>query len=1655
MKTFQDYTLLEQVAETRGAMVYRGTKQGEASPVIIKVLKVTAPSVSNIARVKKEYDIIQSICHEGVVRAIDIIEHKGQIAVVTENITEPSLEFYIAKQRFDLLSFLEIGINICKALAEIHQKDIFHGEIKPSHLYLDDITKKIRISDFGIATILTRKNDEIYQKNVIRRALSYASPEQTGRMNRWVDYRTDMYSLGIVFYEMLTGTVPFKFDDPMEVIYSHIAVPPIPPHELNPDVPEIVSDIILKLLNKNAEERYQNILGLAADLESCLKKLKEKKSGAAIAKFKLGKKDIPRRFIIPQKLYGRKKQIQVLMSCFEKVCNGKLQLMMVSGSPGIGKSALIKEIAKSVVAKRGFFITGKYEQYRKDVPYSAIIQAFQTLIRQILSQSDENILQWKEKLLSALGPNGKVISSVISDVELIIGKQPEIPALGPEETRNRFNLVFERFIGVFSQNQTPLVLFLDDLQWADHASLEMVKNIASSDEISHLLIIGSYRNDEIGDDHPLCLTLKELENLKVNLNTIHVTPLESEHVFQLVHDHLKGSSDKCKGLGDLVFKKTGGNPFFVNQFLKTLYDEGMIALDSKAVWQWDARKISDMQVTDNLVDLLVNKINKLKKRTRETLKICACIGNRFDLEVIASLQDRTVGDILEDLKEAIQEGLIDGTDKLYFYHHDRIQEAAYSLLVDDEKSLIHYRIGKKIVADMNSMPLNGKLFYVADQLNAGIKWISGSQEKEQLVLFNFQAGEKAKASAAYATALKYYQTGLGLLGEYCWKTQYKITLEAYSQIVEIFYLLDQIDDMKKAASLVIEHARSVIDQTGVVTTLIKAFTSQQIFDQALDKGVKMLALLGIDIPEKVDDALIFQTLQDVMARLEGKTDQDLLNLPDMTDEKMLAAARIVAEMTAAAYTLDRSLSSFLCLKTMQIHLQAGMHPIAAPTFVNYGIILLVGLGDMASGKRFGELAFRILEKYENKNLLPSVLNTYNLMIRHWFEPAEKSAQAGLEVFQLAMESGSPQSAAFGLFLNDTYSLATGMPLPQLEKIMCDHARIIKKLNQHHVAEYHFLWHQLVLNLMGKSKYPLRLVTETFDEQQAEHLYLRNKDYSSLCNFYLIKSILLFFFEEYYSAFDYLKKAEQYRMYIRGLINSSHMVFLGAVIRLAIFYTADEKEQKNLMEKADINFLQLQHWRTFSPINFSHKCKMVEAMKAQVKGDILGAMDLYDEAISLCQKNGYDYEVGFATTVAGSFFQLQGKERIARLYLQEAYKNHQKLGNKALVRYYGSKYPFLRDQNEEKEDTSESKKGHSSLMLDVQSVVSVSQAISGEILLGNLLKKMMEIVLKNAGAQKGFMILSDNDALFVEAESNVQDNEIKVQQSIPIEKHKGFSQALVQLVARTQKTVILENACQEGDFTRDDYFRTHQSKSVLCQPIMNQGRLVGVLYLENNIATGVFTQNHLEVLRIIAPQAAISIENANLYANLERKVKERTQELENAYEKIKRLANTDPLTQLSNRRDMLEKISSEKVRMGRNKSCAALILGDIDNFKSINDTYGHDCGDFVLKSISETMKLMIRKQDGIARWGGEEFLFLLPKTDLKGAGIIAEKIRKAICKKDFVYNEQSLPISMTFGVSCFDDPQIDIDISIKKADDALYKGKETGKNRVILSDGAVF
>jgi len=707
METFADYILTEKIHETRNSVIYRGHKKNEGEPLIIKLLKTVNPTASEIARFIQEYRLLKTLNIPNIIKIYDLVRDNDRYAIIEEDFGGISLKERLKDKNLNLNTLLQIFSKVSQTLGIIHQNNIVHLDIKPDNILVNPENNEVKITDFGISAVLTHANDEIYNPDVIEGTLSYMSPEQTGRMNRGVDYRTDIYSLGVTIYEMLTGEVPFKSKDPMELIHSHIARQPLPPHVLNPSIPPVLALMVMKLLSKNPEERYQNCLGLMADIDECLRQLNVM---GKIDDFPIATKDISIRFNIPRTLVDRDHERMELMKCFERTCKGLSEIILVTGQPGIGKSALVNEIYKPIIAKKGYFIFGKYDQFRRDVPYSAIIQAFQGLIRQIISESEQRIQSWKENLLAALGPNGRVITDVIPELELIIDPQPELPSLGPEESVNRFNMVFQKFISVFTTEEHPVALFLDDLQWADQASLKLLENLLTTYETKYLFLIGAYRDNEIHDAHPLTLTLDKIRKKGRKINNIKLGPLNANSVNMIIMNVLLCDAEKSMPLAELINKKTGGNPFFVIQFLKNIYDNHLLKLNPQSGWEWDIEEIRKMQVTENVVEFMAKKISLLPKKTQDILKICACIGNRFDLEMLSVVSGKPIEETLEDLTSAIQEDMISLYGNIYKFHHDRIQEAAYSMIPENEKAAMHYRIGKNVLQNTDSKDLNEKIF---------------------------------------------------------------------------------------------------------------------------------------------------------------------------------------------------------------------------------------------------------------------------------------------------------------------------------------------------------------------------------------------------------------------------------------------------------------------------------------------------------------------------------------------------------------------------------------------------------------------------------------------------------------------------------------------------------------------------------------------------------------------------------------------------------------------------------------------------------------------------------------------------------------------------------------------------------------------------------
>ena len=792
MTDIPGFQVKDKIYESSKTLVYRGLRQTEQQRVILKTLKSKYPTTDEVNRLKHEYNLMSGMDYPGATRVLSLETHGNCPVIVMEDFGGESLPVSLKNKQCTLSELVNLSIDITGILEKIHEENVIHKDINPNNIIWDPNTDQLKIIDFGISTKLSRENLSIKNPNQLEGTLPYISPEQTGRMNRPLDYRSDYYSLGVTFYHMFTGKLPFESTDPLELVHCHLAQMPSSPHKLNREIPPPLSKIILKLMAKSREERYQGTYGLRKDLERCLDSLKKGKSDD----FEIGQEDIPEIFYIPEKLYGREKEISEIIRLFNDAAEGKKEMMFVFGSPGIGKSALINEIHKPIVEKRGYFCSGKYDQYRRNIPYSAIIQAFRELLKQFLSESEDKLAILKKEILEAVGGSGQVIIDVIDEVKLITGKQPRVQDLPPTETQNRFNMVFQNFVRVFAKKEHPLVLFLDDLQWADNASLDLIQTLIADIELNYFLFIGAFRDNEVDAGHPLSLMQEKIKSAGLSWKNIPVGPLEEGHIGQLAADTLHCHRAKTKKLATLLLQKTGGNPFFLKEYLKTLYERGLIEFlhvpkGGDAGWTWNISQIQQAGITENIVDLLAEKVKKLPKNALNVLKILCCIGEKSSLTLLASIYGKSNEDTFEDLRQVMEEGIIILIDNSLKFVHDRVLEASYSLITEIERKKLHYTIGKKLLDEGEEDQLEESIFRIADQWNQ-VRELLNDGEKRQLLEINFKAGQRAKSSTAYAPATNLFRQGAELLPDNPWESDYQFTLSYYTEWSESEYLARNI-----------------------------------------------------------------------------------------------------------------------------------------------------------------------------------------------------------------------------------------------------------------------------------------------------------------------------------------------------------------------------------------------------------------------------------------------------------------------------------------------------------------------------------------------------------------------------------------------------------------------------------------------------------------------------------------------------------------------------------------------------------------------------------------------------------------------------------------------------------------------------------------------
>ncbi|MEG5104803.1 AAA family ATPase, partial [Microcoleus sp. AT13-A5] len=1321
---------------------------------------------------------------------------------------------------------------------------------------------------------------------------------------------------GVTFYELLTGKLPFETKDALEIVHCHIARQPVPPHEIEPEIPLIVSQIVSKLMAKNAENRYLSSVGIKQDLETCLFQLQ---ATGNIETFTLGTRDITDRFLIPEKLYGRETEVFSLLSAFERVSTGSAEMMLVAGFSGIGKTAVVNEVHKPIARQRGYFIKGKYDQFQRNIPFSAFVQAFRELMGQLLSESDAQLHRWKTVILTAVGESGQVLIDVIPELEHIIGAQSPALELSGTAAQNRFNLLMQKFVQVFTTASHPLVIFLDDLQWADSASLKLLQVLMQ--DRGHLLVLGAYRDNEVSAAHPFMLTVDEIIKYGAVVNTITLQPLSLADINQLVADTLICNLSFAQPLTELVYQKTKGNPFFSTQFLKALHEDGQIIFNPpqsptplsspltkggqrgvQGGWQCDIAQARLTHASD-VVEFMAAQLQKLPAITQEVLKLAACIGAQFDLDTLAIVNEELPEQTASALWKALQEGLIlpitEGykcfiptdaqsntesiTNPTYRFLHDRVQQAAYSLIPNDQKQAAHLKIGQLLLQNSSESETEEKLFDIVGHLNLGIELITSSNEREALAQLNLKAGRKARSSTAYSAATVYLQTGIELLRANCWQSQYELTLNLYVAAAEAAYLNADLENMEQMAAQVLQEAKTILDKVKIYEISIVAQTAQGKLLEAIAVGRDALLQLGVELPTEPDEAKIGKALQTVASQLQGRRVEQLVDLPVITDAKAQAAMPLLGTLYASIFIGMPSSMPLLSSTMVSLSLSFGNAPASSVGYAIHGMVLCAFLGEVETGHAFGKLALSLLEQFNMREFKSTILVMFGGFIQHYQESLRATIPTLKDGFTAGMETGDFLHAGYNISLYFYANFFGGVELDNWEPEIADYSAVMAQVKQCSAQTYLDMTRQMMQNLRETISRQDCLIGTAYDETSMLPKHYQDYDLNGIAIAYIYKLLLAYVFGNYPAALNHIAQAKQYLMAVSGMVFTPIFHFYAALTHLALFSTQPEIEQTEILVQVEIYQTNLHQGAQNAPMNHLHKWYLVEAERYRVLGNKAEAIEMYDRAISLAKENQFLNEEALANELAAKFYLEWGKEKFAQLYMIEAYYCYVQWGATAKVTDLQTRYPQLlkpiQPGNKNTKTTATVTTTGSANNLDITTVMKAYQAISGEILLDKLMSSLMKILMENAGAQRGYLILSTQGKLLIEAEGTINYEKVTVLQSISVENCQELSSAIVNYVARTQESVVLDDAVREGQFTNDPYIQKHQPKSILCVPLINQSQIVSIVYLENNLTAGAFTPERVELLKVLSGQAAISIQNSKLYTEVRESENRLTQFLE--------------------------------------------------------------------------------------------------------------------------------------------------------------------------------
>ena len=1481
------YTVVDVIAES-GTWLLLRARSSDGTMSTIKTARARYPRMRDLAELRREYEVLERIAMPGVVRARALVPHgSGNLALVSESFGRP-LAGVLAERAGTPLSldeFFPLVIRLTRILGALHERHIVHKDVTPRSIFVDAATWEPRLTNFGLCSELSLERQSAKLSAKLEGSLPYMSPEQTGRTSRDVDWRADYYSLGVTCFELLTGTLPFEATDPLEWAHRHITQPPPLASERRRAVPEALARIVEKLMAKSAEDRYQSTFGLIADLEHCRDELA---ASGKVAPFALGAKDVSRRFQIPQRLYGRESEVERLVAAFDDITYGGTGFALVSGYSGVGKSSLVAEMAKAIVARRGYLVEGKFDQFQQAAAYGAIATAFRGLIDQLLAEPPARLDAWRTALREGLGANAGLITTLVPELALVIGDVPPVPELPPAEAQTRFQHTFASFVKVFATATHPLVLFMDDLQWSDVPTLNLLARLATARDVGRLLIIGAYRDNAVDATHPLMITIDQLHKAR-DIVHVQLQPLAAGAVDDLVADTLRVDRQTAAPLSTIVFEKAQGNPFFIRELLRSLHDDGAIVFDpERGRWSWDHVAVAAAGVGENVVDFLVGSLRRLPTDTQDVLQLAACIGGTFDLATLALIAERTPAVAAAALQPALQRQAVvpltesyrlvahgavdeaeldgDAARTVYRFQHDRVQQAAYALIEERRRRAVHYAIGRLMLSHTDEASRPTRLIDIVSHLNQGRELVAGDAERWELVRLNLEAGRMAVRSAAYESGLGFLRTALELAGESTWDSEYTLMMELVTELQRCSYHVADYAQADRWTETLLSNARTPLAKAEVLSDRVRQYATMGRMRESIDAALAGLAVLGVDIPATPTRDHVQAELRAVREALGDRSIESLIDEPEISDPEARIAVRLIMEVFAASFLSGAGeIFPFLILRNVTLSLRHGSSPEAAFAYAAFGMLLCGSLDDPATGERYGRLGVAMNERFDDLALKSRIIYVYAMFISHWNHHWSSMTPWFLKGIEAGYQSGDLLYLAYSA--QDCILWDPTLELSTASREQRKYLAIVKDCDYQDSYDSGTLYLQMQLNFQGLTTGEFSMNDATFDEERCVAGMRERRFMTGVANYHIYKAEIHLLYGDFAGALPHVEAMDRLVASAMSLPQLVRYRIVAFLVRSALFERLSHDQRPAERARLEEHLARVAAWTPNCPENFEHLRLMMEGELARLDGRAADALALYERAIAAAHASGYRRDEAVANELAARHLTSMGAPRAAEGYLRAARHQYEQWGAARKVAQLDRDHPELAGAAQRMSTTGTHAVSMESTALDMGSVIKASQTISGEIVVEQLLRTTLQILLENAGGSFGYFVVREGDALTLRAQAGAVDDGGSRVLPMPLAGDSGdrvLPLSIVTHVLRTKSPVVLADGSDAGRFMGDPYIRERRPKSVICVPIERANRFSGAIYMENTLITGAFTEDRVEVIKLLAAQAAISVENARLY-----------------------------------------------------------------------------------------------------------------------------------------------------------------------------------------------